>query len=149
MRHIDLVRWLTSPDDPAADKPTESLPLTYVGIAWWGSSPSLPRRCLRGRPADPPRDNNNGTSVMMYPAETTRGHSPWTACGPSSVRGMDPPTRPYLGPGRSFGGYHRDGVNVAFADGSLHFLRDTIAPAVFQALATIAGVESLAAGRNH
>ena len=42
--------------------------------------------------------------------------------------------------------YHPAGVNVAFADGSLHFIRDTIAPDTWKALGTRSGGESPEAG---
>ena len=88
-------------------------------------------------------DITDGTNQTMMLIETARDHKSWTAGGPSSVRGVDPATRPYIGRNRSFGGYHPGGANVAFADGSVRFLRESIAPAVFEALSTIAGSEQL------
>ena len=38
---------------------------------------------------------------------------------------------------------HPGGVNVAFADGSVHFLKSTVSPAAWYALATVAGNEVL------
>jgi len=54
--------------------------------------------------------------------------------------------RPQIGRGRPFGGYHPGGANVAFADGSIKFLRETIDPKVFEALSTVAGGERLPDG---
>ncbi len=77
--------------------------------------------------------------------ETTRNHGVWTAGGASSVRGVDPETRPYIGHKRPFGGYHPGGANVLMADGSVRFVRETIDPRVFEAISTIAGGEKVPA----
>ena len=42
--------------------------------------------------------------------------------------------------------FHQGGVHVAFADGSVHFVRNNITKAIFQALATIQGGETVDAG---
>ena len=44
-----------------------------------------------------------------------------------------------------FGGYHHRGANVAMADGSVRWVRETVAPVVFEAMSTIAGGESVPA----
>lgn len=71
--------------------------------------------------------------------ETNVDLGPWLRGGPSTLRGLDPAATPYLGPGRPFGGCHPGGVYVSFADGSVRFLNETIDPAVFRAMLTIAG----------
>src|SRR5262249_35803766 len=91
-------------------------------------------------------DITDGASTTMMLAETTMANGPWTAGGPSTVRGLDPARRPYLGPGRQFGGSHQGGAMVAFADGSVRFLRGTIASEVIERLSTVAGGESIAEG---
>jgi prepilin-type processing-associated H-X9-DG protein len=88
-------------------------------------------------------DIRDGMSQTTMLAESSIGLAPWTAGGPSSVRGVDPATRPYLGPGRAFGGNHPGGANVAMADGSVKFVWETIAPSVFEAMSTIAGGEPI------
>jgi prepilin-type processing-associated H-X9-DG protein len=88
----------------------------------------------------------DGTATTMAAAETAESNGPWKAGGPATVRGLDPSRQPYIGPGRQFGGTHRDGAMVAFADGSVRFIRATIDPKVFEALSTIAGGERLPAG---
>ena len=82
----------------------------------------------------------------MLLGETTFANGPWTAGGPATVRGLNPGRRPYIGPGEQFGGSHRGGAMVAFADGSVRFLRDKIDPGVFEGLATVAGGEILPEG---
>ncbi|HEV3167638.1 MAG TPA: DUF1559 domain-containing protein [Isosphaeraceae bacterium] len=84
----------------------------------------------------------DGTASTMSVIETTSG-GPWTAGGPSTIRGLDPSRKPYIGPGRPFSSPHRGGVNVLFADGSVHFIRQSVNPQVFEAMATIAGGEVL------
>jgi prepilin-type processing-associated H-X9-DG protein len=60
-----------------------------------------------------------------------------------TVRGLEPQTSPYLGRASPFGGTHAGGAIVLFADGSARFLKESISPEVFQALATIAGGEEV------
>ncbi len=88
-------------------------------------------------------DITDGAGTTMLLAETTTANGPWTAGGPSTVRGLDPGRPPYIGNRGQFGGAHPGGAMVAFADGSVRFLRDSIDPKVFEAISTIAGGESL------
>jgi prepilin-type processing-associated H-X9-DG protein len=88
----------------------------------------------------------DGMSTTMAVIETTRNHGPWTAGGPTSVRGMNPATRPYIGRDCPFGGYHPGGANAAFADGSVRWVAATINAEVFEAIATVAGGEELPHG---
>jgi prepilin-type processing-associated H-X9-DG protein len=139
--------WVTCPDDPSYRGPKNPYPLTYVGVAGVGAdAPRLPAKHPRAGVFGYDRvtrieDITDGTNQTMMLVETTRDHGPWTAGGPASVRGIDPATRPYIGRDRPFGGYHPGGVNVAFADGSVRFLRESIDSGVFEALATVAGGE--------
>jgi prepilin-type processing-associated H-X9-DG protein len=144
----DTSDWVTCPDDLGfrARKP---FPLTYVGMAGIGvDAPQLPSKHPRAGIFGYERvttfaDISDGTSTTMAVIETTLGHGPWTAGGPPSVRSVDTTTRPYIGRDRPFGGYHAGGANVAFADGSVRFVRETIDPNIFEATATIAGGEKL------
>lgn len=86
-------------------------------------------------------DIKDGTSTTMLLAETVSIRGPWTAGGPGTVRGLDPSQQPYIGAKRQFGGAHRGGAMVAFADGSVRFLSGSIDSKVFEALSTIAGGE--------
>jgi len=144
--------WMTCPDDPTWGRNASPRRLTYVGIAGLGpDAPTLPAGHPRAGVFGYARttrfaDISDGTGQTLMLAETSSGFGPWTAGGPSIVRGVDPATRPYLGPGRPFGGYHPGGANVAMADGSVRFVRETIHPGVFGALATISGGEVLPAG---
>jgi prepilin-type processing-associated H-X9-DG protein len=42
-----------------------------------------------------------------------------------------------------FSSYHPDGVNFLFADGSVHFVRESISFPVYEELGTIAGGEAM------
>jgi prepilin-type processing-associated H-X9-DG protein len=147
----DAARWVVCPDDPAAGHSVGPFPLTYVGIAGLGAdAPTLPAKHRRAGVfgfdrATRIEDITDGLDQTMMLIETTRDHRPWTAGGPSSVRGVDPEARPHIGRNRPFGGYHPGGANAAFADGSVRFLRSAISPDVFEAFSTIAGGEPVPA----
>ncbi|QEH34622.1 hypothetical protein OJF2_31630 [Aquisphaera giovannonii] len=123
----------------------------YVGIAGLGpDAPELPvghpRAGVFGYDRrTKPADITDGLATTLLIAETDVDNGPWTAGGPTTVRGLDPSRKPYIGPGRPFGGFHPGSVVVAFADGSVRPLRDTIDPKVFEALSTAAGGEALPA----
>jgi prepilin-type processing-associated H-X9-DG protein len=127
-------------------------PSGYVGISGLGTDaaalpPGHPRAGVFGDDrATRIEEIKDGVSATMLLAETTSFIGPWTAGGPATVRGLDPSRQPYIGRGRQFGGAHRDGAMVAFADGSVRFLRESIDPKVFEALSTVAGGERLPAG---
>ncbi len=124
-------------------------PMHYVGVAGVGTdAPFLaighPRAGIFGYDRQTRMaDIKDGATNTMMLAETTSANGPWTAGGPATVRGVDPGRRPYIGSGRQFGGSHRGGAVVAFADGSVRFLNDTMDPNIFEALTTIAGAEAL------
>jgi prepilin-type processing-associated H-X9-DG protein len=123
---------------------TESTGLTsYVGIAGVGVDAAL-------YPPNEPRagffgydrvlsavDVSSGTSATMMVVETAQDNGPWLAGGPPTVRGLDPGVESYIGYGRPFGGLHRDGLNVLWADGSVRLVRENIAPPEFRAMARI------------
>lgn len=148
----DEDRGLTCPDDPAFDGPARPRPLAYVGVAGVGAdAPDLPAGHKRAGVFGSDRttrlaDIADGPAQTMILVETARAQAAWSAGGPSSVRGVDPAARPHMGPGRPFGGYHPGGANAAMADGSVRFVRESVAPKVFEAMATIAGGESVPAG---
>jgi hypothetical protein len=79
----------------------------------------------------------DGASATISVVETTQT-GPWIAGGWPSARGLDPADRPYVGAGRPLGGIHPGGMQVAFADASCRFVRETVSPAVLEALVTTA-----------
>jgi hypothetical protein len=98
----------------------------------------------------------DGMSNTLMILESAQDNGPWAQGGPATVRGLVPEEQPYLGTGRPFGGTHFSensvfgrgksvGCNAGFADGSLRFLSEGIAPSVLEALATTAGGEEVGA----
>jgi hypothetical protein len=79
----------------------------------------------------------DGMSTTVAVIETTK-NGPWMAGGWPTTRGLDPAHQPYLGSGQPFGSKHVGGMMIGFADGSSRFLRDSVSPAVLEALFTIA-----------
>jgi prepilin-type processing-associated H-X9-DG protein len=151
MTPADTMHFVICNKDPARSGRRPPFPLGYVGIAGLGPDAATLRAghhragVFGYDRVTKLADIRDGTSRTMMLAETGVGHAPWSAGGPTSVRGVDPATRPYLGRGRPFGGYHPGGANVAMADGSVRFVRESVDPRVFEALATIAGGEALPA----
>ena len=92
--------------------------------------------------ATPDSAFKDGRQQTAQIVETNTDVGPWLRGGPSTLRGLDPARTPYLGPGRPFGGCHPGGAYIAMADGSVLFRKDTIDPAIFRAMFTLAGGES-------
>lgn len=144
---MDCGGMLQCPAHQVPASSTAPVPADYVGITGLGNDSA-------GLPLGHPRagvfgydratsfgDIKDGAFNTMLLAETTTAGGPWTAGGPATIRGLDPNRQPYIGSGRQFGGTHRGGANVAFADGSVRFVVDTIDPKVLEALSTVAGGE--------
>jgi hypothetical protein len=88
-------------------------------------------------------DIKDGAANTMMVIDTRLDLGPWAAGGQASVRGIDTDHKPYIGLNRQFGGYFRNGTWVLMADGSIRWIKETIDPATFEALATIAGGEKV------
>jgi len=88
-------------------------------------------------------DAKDGTSYTLMVLETTRNTDSWARGGFTTVRGVIPEDKPYVGAGRPFGGIHVAGSNALMMDGSVWTLPDRISPEVVEALATIAGGEKI------
>ncbi len=122
-------------------------PANYVGIAGLGvDAPGLPTSHPRaGIFGDArvvtPADVKDGLANTMMVAESSAPSGPWFAGGRSTVRGLDASRKPYLGPGRQFGGIHGEGANVLMADGSVRWVRPTSTGLGFEAMSTIGGGE--------
>jgi prepilin-type processing-associated H-X9-DG protein len=142
-----MIGVLRCPDRP--QPPVESpMPTPFVGIAGLGTdAPFLPKGHPRAGVFGYDRqttlnDIQDGASLTMVVTESGRVRGSWLAGGPATVRGLDTADLPYIGPGRQFGGLHKtSGANVAFADGSVRFVSDSVDPRIFEAISTIAGGE--------
>ncbi len=88
-------------------------------------------------------DIKDGTCYSLIAVETAWPGGAWTAARPDTVRGLDREASPYFDVPGQFGGNHRGGTNVLLADGSVHFLKTPFDPATFEAMATIAGGETI------
>lgn len=126
--------------------PTSSFaPTYYVGITGIGTDAiNLPLEDRRagffGYERTFKRDDfkNHASSILML-VESSQVQGAWTAAGSPTTRGLIPDGSPYIGVGGQFGGNHRNGANVAFADGSIRFIESSIDPAVWEAMATLSG----------
>lgn len=78
-----------------------------------------------------------GVSNTMTMLESTRDRGPWAAGARPTLRGVDPAEQSYVGDGRQFGA-HPAGCNVAYADGSVRFMANSIDPHVFEMLVMLA-----------
>lgn len=81
----------------------------------------------------------DGLSHTIQLFETNANLAPWLQGGPGTLRALDVGDEPYIGRGRPVGGCHPGGANVAMADGSVRFVKDTVDPTVFRAMLTRAG----------
>jgi hypothetical protein len=93
------------------------------------------------------KDITDGLSRTMMVIEST-SVGPWTKGGQSTVRGLDPDTRPYIATNGPFGLIHRADTifhsntvisHIGFADGSVRYVFASVSPETLEALATIAG----------
>lgn len=84
------------------------------------------------------RDGVSNT-IMLIQARDVFG--PWIQGGGATVRAAQ--SRPYIGVTSGFGSPGDAGVMTIFADGSVRFLSKDIDPAVFEALCTINGGETV------
>lgn len=85
---------------------------------------------------------HDGTANTIALMETRSGLGPWARGGTSTLRGFDPADLPWFGDQRPFGGHaSAGGINVAYADGSVRFLRSSIDAKKLAGAITIAGGE--------
>ena len=98
----------------------------------WASGDKVRRPCARGRPSP------NRFAIQAC----ADGVNPKAPCvdkkHPNSPAGLDPQWGQLWAAARS---YHSGGVNAAFGDGSVRFVRDSISAPVWKAMGTKAGGE--------
>jgi prepilin-type processing-associated H-X9-DG protein len=111
---------------------------SYVGVAGVGEeAATLPRsdanagffgydRLLRES------DISARLDATMAAIETMQENGLWPAGGPSTVRGVPLDCNRYIGTSAAFGGLHRAGANVLWADGSVHIVTEKVDPELFR-----------------
>jgi hypothetical protein len=127
--------------------PNTPVPTNYIAVGGLGLDTPAKTLDEAGTSAGAYRYNGptpypaikDGLRQTAQIVETTSNLGPWLRGGPSTLRGLDVATTPYVGPGRPFGGCHPGGVFMSMADGSVRFVRDTVEDVVLRALFTIAG----------
>jgi prepilin-type processing-associated H-X9-DG protein len=140
---IAKVPALACPTLYSVPPPGEPQLVAYVGMAGLGpDTPVLPPTDPRSgffRYDEPTKAGmlKRGLSNTMTIIESSRQLGGWAAGGPPSVRGVDPAEQPYVGFGRQFGA-HPAGCNVAYADGSVRFMDNSISAKVFEMLVPLA-----------
>lgn len=85
-----------------------------------------------------PTDITASLAATMVAIETGQDNGPWAAGGPATVRGIEPEGDWYIGKGAAFGGFHREGANVLWADGSVQIVTERVEPNLFRLRARIA-----------
>jgi prepilin-type processing-associated H-X9-DG protein len=141
---LTIVRTLRCPtyrDPPPAGV---LFPSHYLGIAGVGANAiDLPlednRAGFFGYDRTIKHEDLKDTRSILVLAETSQVSGAWTAAGLPTSRGFIPNGSAYIGKDGQFGGNHRGGANVTFADGSVHFIEQSIDPAVWEAMATLSG----------
>jgi prepilin-type processing-associated H-X9-DG protein len=142
------VRVFLCPSHPDFDPTRRPAVSHYFGSAGLGTDAAeLPegaaraglfgyeRRLLSGEGLPDPIPR--GQSYTLMAAETILDNGPWTAAGTSTVRGIDPARRPYLGHNRQIGGLHPGGANLLLVDGSVRFYTDGTSPEIIEAMLTL------------
>jgi hypothetical protein len=133
------------PGHPDLSRQRQAAHATYVGLAGIGPDAArLPRTDPRAGvfgydQGVKLREVTTGISYVTMVAETAAENGPWAAGGPPTVRGLDPETEDYIGPGCPFGGLHRGGLNALRVDGSVRWVSDAVSPGEFRAQVTLSG----------
>jgi prepilin-type processing-associated H-X9-DG protein len=110
----------------------------YVGVAGVGNdAASLPRSDANAGFFGYDRlvqaeDISARLDTTMAAIETMQDNGPWPAGGPPTVRGVAPDDDRYIGKSAAFGGLHRGGANVLWADGSVRILTEKISADLFR-----------------
>jgi prepilin-type processing-associated H-X9-DG protein len=79
-----------------------------------------------------PSDITGSLAATMVAIETGQENGPWAAGGPATVRGIDSNCDRYVGKGAPFGGLHREGANVLWADGSVGIVTERKKQSLFR-----------------
>jgi prepilin-type processing-associated H-X9-DG protein len=137
------MRGFLCPSHPFYEPGVKPAVSHYVGITGVGedavelsaTSPDVgffgyERRLRSGRELPDPIPK--GQSYTLLAAETMLENGPWVAADRSTLRGVDPSTRPYVGYRRPFGGMHPGGVNLLMVDGAVEFYSERGNPVILE-----------------
>ncbi len=136
------------PGNPLYDDPERQDANSYLGMAGIGrDAPLLPADRAdagiwgydRQTSFDEIKDGRGATFLLV---ETGLDNGPWMAGGPPTVRGIEVDEKPYVGPGRQFGGLHPGVCNVLYADGAVKPIAYEVDPEVFATQAAIADAQA-------
>lgn len=140
--------FLICPGCPMQQSDGSLAPTHYVGISDVGANAIVLSRDDRhagifgyDRPVKL-QELKRGAGETILVVETSHIQGAWTAAGAPTTRGFDPGNPPYCGRSGQFGGNHRQGANVVFADGSVRLIERSVAPPVWEAMATLRGDEN-------
>jgi prepilin-type processing-associated H-X9-DG protein len=123
---LERLKTYLCPGFPVQRPTSVFTPSHYIGIAGLGADAAM-------LPLDDPRASALGydrkwnlnypkrraTNTLIVVADTTRVAEAWTAGGWPTARGLEDDGPPLIGPGGQFGGVHKAGAMVAYADGSV------------------------------
>jgi prepilin-type processing-associated H-X9-DG protein len=142
---LTMVPLLQCPGYPERPPQSTLSPAHYVGSAGLGNDAAM---LPSGDPSAgffgferklTTADIEGHASTLLLAIETSKASGAWSAAGPPTVRGLILDESPLLGAQGQFGGNHRDRANLAFADGSVRFFRDSSDANVLKLMATLAG----------
>jgi prepilin-type processing-associated H-X9-DG protein len=142
----DLGQWgYTLPESAEAPAGSPFVGIAGVGVDSGGLPAADPRVGAFGfgrQTAMADIEDGLATTMIVATTEDVSGH--WLAGDQGTVRGLDPARLPYIGKSRQFG--RGGGAAVLFADGSVRIIGESVAPRIYEAMATIHGKEGVAKG---
>jgi hypothetical protein len=134
-------------------KTKDGLPVThYVGWAGLGpEGPTLPVNnpkagCFAYDRVTKIQDIKDGTSNTGMVSEASKDFGSWAAGGRPTLRSLT--KQPYVNGPDGIGGPYEGGVQVGFADGSVHYISKDVDPKMMEALMTINGGEVVNLGNR-
>jgi hypothetical protein len=142
------IRGFLCPSHPNYEPNQRPAVSHYVGITGIGVdavevSLSSPRagffgyeRRLRSGP-NLPNPLPKGQSYTLLATETMMDNGPWIAGNRSTLRGIEPTSRPYVGYKRPFGGMHPGGANLLLVDSAVEFFSERGNPQILERMASL------------
>jgi prepilin-type processing-associated H-X9-DG protein len=145
------LKYLTCPAFPDQRPTSTMVPSHYIGVTGLGrDAATLPLDDLRAGAFGYDRrwgfeDGKRRMNTLIVVADTTQIAPPWTAGGWPTARGLEDNGSPLIGLSGQFGGVHKAGAMVAFADGSAGLWRPTDDSRIIKSMVTLHGSDGAAA----